>query len=140
GERFRTVSGRGFRPRRAALGPWKPLATALVAALFLVMSLPILMIVWTSLLGSYATPSLAGLANLTLDNYARALSSPFATQAIGNTILLVLFTATGAMLLGALVAWFAVRDGGPIGRALEVISFAPTAIPPIVMVIAILLV
>ncbi|RDI53829.1 ABC transporter permease [Microvirga subterranea] len=140
GEKYRVVTGKAFRPRRQKLGVWRVPVTCLVFALFGIMVLPVLMILWTSFMASYQVPSLSALATLSLDNYSRALASPFARQAIFNTLILVLASATIVMLLGSLIAWFSVRDRGPAVRILDILAFAPTAIPPVVMVIAILLV
>lgn len=140
GEKYRVVTGKAFRPRRHKLGKWRLPLTGAVFSLFAIMALPVLMILWTSFTPSYQVPSLAALKALSLTNYSRALDSPFAQQAIGNTLILVLASATLVMLLGSLIAWFSVRDRGPVVRILDILAFAPTAIPPVVMVIAILLV
>ncbi|MBZ6079073.1 ABC transporter permease [Microvirga puerhi] len=140
GEKYRVVTGKAFRPRRQKLGVWRLPVTCIVFALFGVMILPLLMIFWTSFTASYQVPSLAALGSLSFDNYSRALASPFAQQAIINTLVLVFASATLVMFLGSLIAWFSVRDRGLAARILDVLAFAPTAIPPVVMVIAILLV
>src|SRR5499425_3697420 len=44
-----------------------------------------------------------------------------------------------AMLLSGIMSWFAVRGKGKLVRSLDMIAFAPMAIPRIVMAIAILL-
>ena len=67
------------------------------------------------------TRILAIVANLSIDNYSRALASPFAQQAIINTLILVLATATIVMLLGSLIAWFSVRDRGLAVRILYIL-------------------
>lgn len=140
GEKYRVVTGRAFRPRRLKLGVWRLPVTGLVFSMFGIMTLPVLMILWASFTSSYQVPSFAALSSLSFENYARALTSPFTLQAIGNTLILVLASATCVMLLGSLIAWFSVREKGPMVRILDILAFAPTAIPPVVMVIAILLV
>ncbi|WP_414472387.1 ABC transporter permease [Microvirga sp. M2] len=140
GEKYRVVTGKAFRPRRQKLGIWRIPVAGLVFSFFGIMILPVLMILWTSFTVSYQVPSVAALSGLSLENYSRALASPFAQQAIANTLILVFASATLVMLLGSLIAWFSVRDRGPMVRLLDILAFAPTAIPPVVMVIAILLV
>lgn len=139
GERFHVVTGRAFRPRRIALGRWRPAAAAAVAALFATMSLPLAILLWTSLFPSYRLPSLEALSEASLATYARVIEMPFIRQAVGNTLVLVLGSSTAVMLIGALVAWFSVRQKGAVARIMDVVSFAPTAVPPVVMVMAILL-
>jgi len=140
GEKYRVVAGRAFRPKKTKLGVWRAPVAVLVYGLFSIMAMPVLIIIWTSLTNSYEVPSISALSNLSFANYARAISSPFARKAIINTLILVLVSATVVMLLGSLIAWFSVRERGGAVRILDVLAFAPMAIPPVVMVIAILLV
>lgn len=140
GEKYRVITGKAFRPRRSQLGIWRIPVTILVFTLFTIMAMPVLIILWTSFLPSYEIPTFAALQNVSLANYSRALATPFIRQAVGNTLLLVIATATIVMLLGSMIAWFSAREKGILVRILDVLSFAPTAIPPVVMVIAILLV
>lgn len=138
-EKFRTVTGRGFRPRPAALGllRWPAFGSAMLY--FAIMALPVLMLAWTSLFPFYRLPSLESLPLASLENYHRVLDSALVQRALVNTVLLVVLSASLVMLLAALVAWFSVRGGGWLGRTLDVLSFAPTAVPPVVMVMAILI-
>jgi ABC-type spermidine/putrescine transport system permease subunit II len=52
---------------------------------------------------------------------------------------LVLVSATIVMALSSLIAWFSVRGRTLLARCVDIIAFAPTVVPPIVMVMAILL-
>lgn len=139
GERFRVVTGRGFRPRRIALGGWRWPVGVAVLLYFVLMLLPLAMLAWTSVLPSYQLPSLQALGQASLAQYTRVLAEPSVQRALGRTLLLVLASATIVMALSALVAWFSVRTRSALARFVDVVSFAPTAIPPIVMVMAILL-
>lgn len=139
GERFRVVTGKGFRPRRQLLGPWRYAALAGVMMYFLVMLMPLLMLLWASLFPVYRTPSLGLLPDATFAYYAKAIGSSLVQRAALNTLLLVLLSGTIVMTLAALIGWFSVRGGHALGRFIDVLSFAPTAIPPVVMVVAILL-
>ena len=140
-ERFSTVSGRGFRPKRVKLrGPRKIAAAGFVSAYFLVMLLPMLVVLWTSLLPFYRVPTLADLGNLSLDAYGRVLSEPFVQRAIVNTLIVVTTSATLVVLVSCLISWFSVRSKGRGGRALDLLAFSPMAIPPIVMATALLMI
>ena len=58
-ERYVTVTGKGYRPRPIDLGKWKYLGTAfLFGFLFLDVILPMLALIWASLLPFYQVPSL----------------------------------------------------------------------------------
>ena len=139
GERFRVITGKGFRPKRVALGGWRYPALAGVMVYFLIMLLPVLMLFWASLFPLYRPPSLDLLPTASFDSYAKALASPMVQRAALNTLILVVASGTAVMLLATLIGWFSVRSSKGMGRTIEILSFAPTAIPPVVMVVAILL-
>ncbi|MDB5409958.1 MAG: putative iron(III)-transport system permease [Rhodospirillales bacterium] len=138
-ERFRVVTGKGYRPVRQKLGRARIPATVLVLLYFLVMLLPLAILLWNSLLPYYQTPSVSALAKLTLQNYRHVGSEPLITRAFWNTIVLVLSTATISMGLSIVVSWISVRSKAALGRATTVLTFAPIAIPQIVFAFAILL-
>ncbi|WP_293860951.1 iron ABC transporter permease [uncultured Alsobacter sp.] len=139
GEKYRVVGARGFRARRIWLGRWRVPAGLGAGCLLVVMAMPVLILVWTSFLPFYQTPGPQALAQLTLANYRELLTSEAVRRAALNTGLLVLSSSTLVVLLAGLVAWISVRGRGPLARAADVLSFAPAAIPPVVMAVAILL-
>ncbi|WP_417587317.1 ABC transporter permease [Pararhodobacter oceanensis] len=140
GEKYRVVSGKAFRPRRIALGWWKAPALVFVVLYAVVMALPLLMLLWISLNTSFVLPSAEALNGVTLDVYRRVLANPVFLRAATNTVILVVSVATIAMLASTLIGWFTTRPNSRIGKALDALSFAPMAIPPIVLVLAILLI
>jgi iron(III) transport system permease protein len=138
-ERFRVVTGKGFRPRRIKLGRWRYPALGFVAVYFGLMILPLLILVWTSFLPFYQVPSTRALGVLTLDSYRSLFDSVTIRRALGNTFLLVFAVSTLTMVLSSLISWFATRTKLRIGRWLDTLAFAPLAIPNIVIAISILL-
>ncbi|MEJ8570022.1 iron ABC transporter permease [Microbaculum marinum] len=140
GERFRVVTGKAFRPRRIKLGTWMPVALGFVALYCLVMALPLLMLLWVSLNTAFVMPSLEAVSGLTLEVYSRVIANPVTMRAATNTIVLVVSSATAVMVVSTLVGWFTTRSDSRIGKALDALSFAPMAIPPIVLVLAIVLI
>jgi iron(III) transport system permease protein len=140
GERYRTVTGKAFRPRLARLGRWRYPALGLALLYCLVTTLPLLMLLWVSLHPAFVLPSVEALSGVTLDVYRRVLANPVILRAAGNTLLLITVSATLVMVLSMLVGWFSTRPGSRAGRWLDALSFAPMAIPPIVLVLAIVLI
>lgn len=138
GERFRVVTGKAFRPRRQALGRLRPVMGGLVLLYFVTMFLPLLMLLWTSLLPFYQTPSVEVFAAMTFANYRDILGQPLVHQAAANTVLLALTSATLAMGLASLVSWYSVRTASNFARWLDTLAFMPTAVPHIVMAMAIM--
>lgn len=139
GERFRVVTGKAFRPKRIRLGGWRFAALGFTFGYCAVMMLPLLILLWVSLQPSYSTPSLSALGGLSFDIYRRILTNPMISRAVLNTIILVVSSATIVMLISCLIGWFTVRANSRAGKVLDALSFLPMAIPPIVLVLAILL-
>lgn len=139
GERFRVVTGKAFRPKRIRLGRWRFAALGFTFGYCAVMMLPLLILLWVSLQPSYSTPSLSALGGLSFDIYRRILTNPMISRAVLNTIILVVSSATIVMLISCLIGWFTVRANSRAGKVLDALSFLPMAIPPIVLVLAILL-
>lgn len=139
GERFRVVTGKAFRPKRIRLGRWRFAALGFTFGYCAVMMLPLLILLWVSLQPSYSTPSLSALGGLSFDIYRRILTNPMISRAVLNTIILVVSSATIVMLISCLIGWFTVRSNSRAGKILDALSFLPMAIPPIVLVLAILL-
>ena len=139
GDRFRVVGGRSFRPTRIQLGRFRYPVALLVLCYLLITILPVLIIAWTSVLPVYQVPSLDALSKVSFATFERVLGQPFVLRALANTALLVMLSATLVMVLASFIAWLSVRQSGPIARTIDVVAFIPTAIPPIVIVMAIVL-
>lgn len=139
GEKYRVVTGKAFRPRRTCLGAWRVPAFIVSAAIILVMTMPVLILIWTSFLRFYEIPTLDALSRVSLDTYRSLLSRSSVHTAIINTVLLVLASSIGTMTLATIISWLSTRGRGWMARALDLLSFSPMAIPPIVMGIAMLM-
>jgi len=139
GERFRVVSGRAFRPRRVPLGAWRIPALLAVCLYFGIMLMPVLNLLWASLLPYYQTPSWEALSVVGFGAYHRVLEQGIVHRALTNTVLLIVVSGTAVMGLSLLVSWYSVRGKGRTGKWLDTLSFSPIAVPPIVMAIAVLL-
>lgn len=140
GERFRVVTGKAFRPNLKPLGRWRKAATTGVGFYFVVMLLPFLVLTWTSFLPFYSVPSVAALSRLTIENYISVFREPQLIRALVNTVILVFASSTIVMVLSVMIAWISVRTKTRLGKLLEIVSFTPMAIPPVVLAIAILLI
>lgn len=139
GEKYRVVTGKAFRPRQTRLGRWAIPAFALAALLIFLMIMPLLVLLWTSFLQFYELPSFNALSRVSLDTYRAVLNRTAVQSAIVNTLILVIVASFATMALASVVSWLSSRGQGWLARALDVVSMAPMAIPPIVMAMAILL-
>ena len=139
GDRYQTVTGKGYRPTLINLGCWRYLAGAgLVVYSIVLLVLPFLIILWASLLPYYMQPSLEGLTKLTLKNYATALHFHKITDAIKNSVLLGLGSASFVMVLTLLASWLLVRTRIRGRWLLDLMTTLPLLFPGIVMGLAIL--
>ena len=140
GSRFATIGGKGFRPRTMDLGPWRYVAGAtflLYAAL--VIGLPFLVLVWSSLQRFYSVPSFAALRNVSLYNYVAVLEYPNISTAVWNSIVLSLSAATAVMTLTAVIAWLVLRTRIPGRRILDTVASLPMVMPGLVVGLAIMI-
>ena len=135
--RFATVTGRGYRPRLSDLGPWRFLTAALVVGyLGLMVLLPLLVLLWNSLLPFYLPPSARALPLLTLRNYASVLTLPSIQRAIVNTTLLSVGSGTAVMGLTAVIAWVTVRSRLRGRWLLDQLASLPLVFPGVVLGVA----
>ena len=139
GDRFHTVTGKGYRPTVIHLGRWRYLAASglfLYSVVLLV--LPFLIILWASLLPFYIQPSFEALGKFTLKNYITALHFPKITDSIKNSILLGLGSASAVMVLTLFASWLLVRTKIRGRWLLDLLTTLPLLFPGIVMGLAIL--
>ena len=139
GDRFQTVTGKGYRPSLINLGKWRYAAAAgLLFYSFVLLVLPFLIILWASLLPFYMQPSLEGISLFTLKNYITAIHYPKITDSIKNSMLLGLGSATLVMALTTLASWILIRSKLRGRWLLDVLTTLPLLFPGIVMGLAIL--
>ena len=132
-ERFATITGKNFRHNRLDLGVWRYAAAGLLVLNFvLLLVLPLIILVWASLLPFYQTFSWAAFARITPDNYRNVLNSSRYISLLGNTFVIALVTATAVMLIASFTAWLSVRKA-PGAAALDQMATTPLVFPGIVL-------
>ncbi len=134
---FATVTGKGFRPRPFDLGRLRPVAGAVLALNFtLLLVVPMLMLVWVSLLPFYAPVSAAALKLVTFANY-RIVLAPENLDLLINTLLVATATATLAVAITFLAAWLSVRRL-PGGWLADRLTSVPLVFPGLILGIAVM--
>lgn len=134
---FQTISGKGFRPRPLALGRARPWVGAGLAVYFLVtVIVPVLVLLYASLLKFYHAPTVEVLESMSFANYVTAWSSPIAVRALRNSLLIGVSSATVVAALTAIVGWIIVRTKIPGRRVLDVLATLPLVIPGLVLGLA----
>lgn len=138
-ERYTTVTGKAYRPRRLELGRFRIVALAGLGlyALFAIV-LPLLVLLYTSFIRVYTVPSLESLSELTLSNYAFILNDDLTRTAVFNSLILGVAAATIVVALTAVIAWVTVRTRLPGRGFLDFLAFVPITIPGIVLGISLI--
>ena len=138
-ERYVTVTGKAFRPRRMQLGRWRwPLSLFSLLLLTFSVGLPVFVFTWTSFVQFYQIPSLSQLPHFSLDNYRAILEMPHTAQSIYNTLLVGILSSLVIVLLAATISWIVIRSRVLGRKFLDFLSFSPIAIPGTVMGLALL--
>ncbi|MDP2645720.1 MAG: iron ABC transporter permease [Desulfobacterales bacterium] len=137
--KYATITGKGYRPRTIDLGMGKYMALALFATyLTVAIILPILTLIWISLIPYAMAPSREAFSMISLDSYREVLSYQALRQAIKNTIIMMFTAATVTMILSSMISWIVVRSHVRGRRILDFLAFVPHGIPGIVMGLALI--
>jgi ABC-type Fe3+ transport system permease subunit len=114
GERFQTVTGKAFRPKRFELGRWRWVSAAfLVGYLAIAVIMPFLVVAWQSLMPYYVSPSLEALSLASVDAYAALPENKRFLTALFNSLTLSILAATITVLLTSVVAWVVYQASRP---------------------------
>ena len=129
-ERFVTVTGKGYRPTRYALGRWRIPALCFVGLYLAVAAiLPTIVLVWTS----FSTETGFG-----LDTYRTLFANPHFWPAVRNTFVVAGASASVITVIGALLAWQIFRLRFPGRGLLDVVSFLSIGIPAVIVGFAVM--
>jgi len=134
-ERYQTVTGKDYRPRRVNLGAWRYLTCALSLLLvFLITGLPFLIMLYSSFLPRYQPPTPEAFRAMTLANYTGILGEEaYAIGPMWNSTLLGLGAATAVILLASAICYFVHKSHIPGRKLLDFLGFAPIALPSVVL-------
>ncbi len=134
GERYQTITGKDFRPRRIDLGRWRYLTCALALFLvFLITGVPFLMMLYASLLPFYQAPSVAAFDSMSLANYWTLFHNSKTVGPMINSTILGPTVAFAVVLVVALISYFVQKTSIRGRHILDLFAFAPIAIPSVVL-------
>ena len=134
-ERYQTITGKDFKPRRIDLGAWRYLTCALSFLLvFLVTGLPFIMMLYASLMPRFQPPTLEAFRDVTLVNYQSLLADwNYSLRPLWNSTLLGVGSASVVMLLVAAISYFVNKSRIRGRKILDFLGFAPIALPSVVL-------
>jgi len=133
--RYATVSGKSYRSeinKLSGRARWA-VSSAALALVGLGILLPILMLVWMSLLPFYRAPSLAAFEFVSLDAYARVLTNDRMIDAFINSLIIGVGCALIIVAVSTLSAWLVLRTREPSRRLIDTLTFLPMSIPNIIV-------
>ncbi len=137
--RFAVVTGRAYRPKiirlgRRVYGAWLFIGTYLVLSKLM----PIMLLVWASLLPFFQLPSQRAFAIASLSHYT-SLPWELVFRAVGNTAILAVLVPTVTLAISLAFSWIVLRSRIRGRGAFDFIAFLPHAVPSIVFGVGALL-
>jgi iron(III) transport system permease protein len=136
-ERYVTVTGKRRQAALVPLGRWRWAAGGFLGLYFLLaFVLPLLTLLWTSLVPYLQPPSVEALGHLSPASYGFALR--FLPVPLRNTVLVMVVVATLSVVLSACVSWVVLRTRIPGRRAIDGVIFLSPAVPGIIAAVAFL--
>ena len=140
-DRYAVITGKGYRPKEYRLRPATKVFAVAFFAFFVCLKLvlPLLVLLWSSLLPYFQNPSIEALKSLTIRNYTALFGMSRFIEAVTNTLILMVTTAVICMGAATVVAWVVARGRGVVARIIDVLAFLPHLLPGLVIGLALLL-
>ena len=131
GRAYTTVSGRGYQARPIDLGAWRWIPFAFIAGFFVLFgALPFAVL----LLNSFMEVSgFLSWQMLTTRHWTDALGRTAVLTSVKDTIMVSVASATLGIIASALIAYVVTRTPWPGRKVLDMVAWAPWAVPGLVM-------
>ncbi len=133
-EKYVTISSRGYRPTVIELKKAKiPLFVILALLMFILVVLPVLVLIYTSLVPYSMVPSARAFSMMSLRHWNAVLKDPISLVSLKNSLFLGVFGATLGVILSIFVAYTIVKIRTRASGFLESLSFLSFSFPGIVI-------
>lgn len=133
-EKYVTISSRGYRPTVIELKKAKiPLFVILGILMFVLIVLPVLVLIYTSLTPYAMVPSSRAFSMMNLNHWSDVISDPISLLSLKNSLFLGIFGATLGVVLSIFVAYTIVKIRTKASGLLESLSFLSFSFPGIVI-------
>jgi iron(III) transport system permease protein len=131
--KYQVVTGKGYRPRLISLGKWAFATWAIVILYLLVANImPVLVMIWASLLPYFQPFSTRAFALLSFATYQN-LNWPLLLRAFENTAVLMLTVPLIALVMSLVSSWVVLRSRNRFRLAFDFIAFMPHAVPTAIL-------
>ncbi|MBU1002354.1 MAG: iron ABC transporter permease [Proteobacteria bacterium] len=132
--KFVTISSRGWKPSVVSLGRARGPMFGVVGLLsFILIVLPVLVLIYTSLTPYSMVPSARAFSMMGLKHWQEVLRDPISLLSLKNSLMLGVGGATLGMALSVLVAYVVVKVRSAASGALETLTFLSFSFPGIVI-------
>ncbi len=133
-DKFVTVSSRGFKPTVVELrGAKAPLFAILIIISSLLIVLPVLTLLYTSLVPYIMAPGREAFSSMSLRHWHTVIKDPVSLRSLKNSLFLGLAGATVGSFLSILISYVIVKVKSRASGFLESISFLSFSFPGIVI-------
>jgi iron(III) transport system permease protein len=134
GEKFVTIAGRGYKPTIIRLKRSKvPLFIILGTLSFVLIVLPVIVLLYISLVPYSMVPSARAFSMMGLKHWIDVLNDPISLLSLKNSLFLGIFGATVGVFLSIFVAYVIVKVRTRSAGILESLSFLSFSFPGIVI-------
>jgi iron(III) transport system permease protein len=134
-----TITGKGFRAAPQDIGRWRWLGLVGVLIFFVVaVALPLLMLIYSSLLPGYQLPSMAVFKHLTFDNFEQVFRQAGLIHSVQNSLITAVVSAVIVTALSAVVSYLTIKTKIRGRGVLDALATIPIAVPSVVMGVGIL--
>ncbi len=128
--RYVVVTGKGYRPADFELGRGRVIALGFVILyLLLAVVLPLLILIWASLLPYLAMPSTDTLSLMSFKWYRGIINVIGGVNVIVNTVVLTVVTPLIVLFFSFMISWVVVRTRVRGRKVVDLIAMLPHAIP-----------
>jgi len=129
-KRYEVITGKGYRPRDIDLGHLKWLGFGFIGLYFaLAVVLPMIVLLWASLLPYSQMPSAEAFSRVSLVSYRDIIVEIGGTAVIWNTAVFVASVVVLVMFFSVMVSWVVVRIRARFAKIMDLIVMLPHAIP-----------
>jgi len=135
-DRYATVTGKGYRPRRMELGRGRWIGGGLIFLYFaIVLAVPLLALGWASIMPFLQSIRFSSLPLATLGNYVAVFQQPAYLRLALNTLIVAGAAATIAMGITLAAGWVVARRRAG-ATIIDQLTTLPLLLPGIVLAIA----
>lgn len=128
--RYATVSGKGYKPKLTDLGKWTWVGVFFVFIYFLLdVIMPLVAVLWASLVPHIQVPSMAALATISPKAYASAFRTLTSGGVLSNTLILMVAVAIVVLMISLVISWIVLRTRLPGRYILDSIAMLPHGVP-----------